>query len=294
MKLINFILNAISVHDNKYDYSLVEYKNNTSKIKIICKRHGVFEQAPKNHLSGQGCRKCFNESLLISTSEFIKRANLIHNYKYDYSLVNYIKNNIKVRIICPIHGEFLQSPNHHLNMQQGCLKCKLINSKLTLEDFIKKSIIKHGYRYSYTNIDGFDFNKKVKIICPIHGEFLQLPNNHCNLGYGCYKCKESNGEKLIASLLDGMNINYIREHKFDTCKNKNHLLFDFYLPNYNICIEYQGIQHFKPLNYFGGEERFEKQRINDEIKYNWCIDNNINLIIIDNFDDIKKKLAFLN
>lgn len=122
-----FIKKANIVHNNKYDYSLVDYKNNFTKIKIICPIHGIFEQIPKSHVSkrsnGCGCHKCGGTKLLTQ-KEFIKKAKKIHGDKYDYSLVDYKNNRVKVKIICPIHGVFEQQPIHHISIQKcGCPIC---------------------------------------------------------------------------------------------------------------------------------------------------------------------------
>ena len=121
-----FIQKAKQVHGGKYDYILVDYKNNYTKVKIICSIHGTFEQRPKNHLNGQGCSKCsrikVSESKRKNTQQFIKESKLIHGDKYDYSLVQYKNCTSKVKIICPIHGVFEQTPTKHLN-KHGCSEC---------------------------------------------------------------------------------------------------------------------------------------------------------------------------
>jgi len=109
-----FIEKSIKVHGDRYDYSLVEYKNAHTKVKIICKEHGVFEQTPNTHLNGSGCLECGGTKQL-NTKKFIKKAKEIHGKKYDYSLVNYINAKTKIKIICTNHGEFEQTPNSHLN-----------------------------------------------------------------------------------------------------------------------------------------------------------------------------------
>ena len=128
-----FIIDAKNIHDNKYDYSLVDYVKSSIKIKIICSTHGVFEQRPHGHLKGYGCPKCAGDKTKIlkqsNTEEFITKANLIHGDKYNYSLVEYINNKSKIKIICPIHGEFEQSPSHHLS-GNGCPKCKGDNQRI--------------------------------------------------------------------------------------------------------------------------------------------------------------------
>jgi len=115
-----FIEMAKSIHGDRYDYSLVEYKNNKTKVKIICPVHGVFEQKPIHHLRGHGCHECGDKRL--TTKQFIEKVKSIHKDKYDYSLVEYKNNKTKVKIICPVHGPFEQRPNDHLR-GRGCFKC---------------------------------------------------------------------------------------------------------------------------------------------------------------------------
>jgi hypothetical protein len=167
-----FIKRSIVIHKNKYDYSLVNYKNSRTKVKIICPIHGEFEQLPNNHLTGQICNECFKKSKLLTNEIFIKRSNIIHNNKYDYSLVEYKNNKTKVKIICPIHGEFEQQPSKHLG-GGGCRKCSILYKTLSLSEFIKKSKEMHGDKYDYSLVEYKNSQIKVKIICPIHGIFNQ-------------------------------------------------------------------------------------------------------------------------
>lgn len=122
---LEFIEESIKIHDDKYDYSKVEYFNSSTKVEIICKKHGVFSQRPNDHLSGQCCPKCIGNHKK-DTKSFINDSVNIHGDKYDYSDVEYINARTKVKIICPIHGKFWQRPNGHLS-GQGCLKCTKVN-----------------------------------------------------------------------------------------------------------------------------------------------------------------------
>lgn len=110
----NFVENANLIHKNKYDYSLVNYTNNKTIVKIICTIHGVFEKRPDTHLRGSGCPICSinlaSAKLRKTNIQFITEANISHVYKYDYSKVEYINQNKKIEIICPNHGSFLQTP----------------------------------------------------------------------------------------------------------------------------------------------------------------------------------------
>jgi len=122
-----FIADAYCKHGDKYNYKLVDYKNNKTKVKIICHEHGIFEQTPGNHINLKHiCPKCSyetrNESKKLTTEQFIEKAKTVHGSKYDYSLVKYKNAKTKVKIICPIHGVFEQTPDKHLR-GSGCLKC---------------------------------------------------------------------------------------------------------------------------------------------------------------------------
>lgn len=116
-----FIDKCNKIHNFKYNYNLTKYINSKTKIKIICKVHGIFEQAPHEHLKGSGCSKCAN-SYPLTIGSFIKKASKIHNNKYDYSKTIYKNNSTKVKIVCPIHGIFVQLPYNHLS-GAGCSKC---------------------------------------------------------------------------------------------------------------------------------------------------------------------------
>lgn len=283
---IDFINKAKNLHGNIYDYSLVNYVHSKTKVKIICSKHGVFEQIPNNHLMGQKCPKCFGKKRKTNQN-FIDIVQNIHGNKYNYSLVDYINSKIKVKIICSKHGVFEQTPNSHL-LGQGCPKCanKLVDNK----EFIKKSKTVHGDKYDYSLVDYINSKIKVKIMCPEHGMFEQKPNIHLS-GYGCSKCVESNGERIIRIFLENNDISYISQKKFLNCKNKKELPFNFYLPTKNLLIEYDGIQHFKPINHFGGINGYKKRKICDEMKNLYAKNNNIQLIRISYMDNIDNILT---
>lgn len=283
----SFITKSKSIHGEKYNYSLVSYTNNHTKVKIICSIHNIFEQTPKSHLRGSNCPKCSSyvkSGKNLTKNSFIEKSIEKHGNKYDYSLVNYVNSLNKVKIICPIHGEFLQIPYHHYN-GKGCQKCS--NNVKTVDDFITKSINHHGLKYDYSNIEYSDTNTKVNIICPIHGVFKQTPKHHYN-GSGCPKCKNSKGEKEVINILKECKINFVVQKRFTECRYKFPLPFDFYLPELNTCIEYDGIQHFKPMEIWGGEKEFELIKLRDNIKNKYCLENNLTLIRVSKNDDIRK------
>jgi hypothetical protein len=275
------------VHNNKYDYSLMDYSGTDNKIKIICPIHDKFLQSPHHHLSGAGCQKCGNV-YKKTTQDFINESKKIHGDKYDYSMVDYKNNRTKINIICSKHGVFQVRPNDHLSKKSGCKKCIGYSE----EEFINYANKIHKNRYDYSSIKIQNVKIKIEIICPVHGIFYQTIHNHL-YGCGCPICKLSKGELQIKTYLDENKIKYIREKKFKGCKDKRMLPFDFYLPKQNICIEFDGEQHFKPINYFGGITNFEHIKNRDKIKNDFCIKNNIKLIRLtkENFHEIEKLLV---
>lgn len=276
--LEEFINKSNSIHNNKYDYSNVEYINNKTKVKIICPIHGEFLQLPEDHLRGRGCKKCADLSLAKDKNTFIEEARKIHNDLYDYSKVNYINSYTPISIICKKHGEFLQSPSSHLS-GSICPKCAS-NYKPTTEEFIKKANLIHDYKYSYDNVVYNGVYNKVYITCPKHGNFIQTPNSHLS-GCGCPKCNTKGQTDLF--------------YKLKTCFKTEEILFevgnsivpwigkqrlDIYFPKYNIAIEYDGQQHFRPIHFFGGQNVFEKCIGLDLQKNIKCKENNCHLLRI--------------
>ncbi len=212
--------------------------------------------------------------------EFIKKANEIHNNKYDYSKVEYINGKAKVCIICPEHGEFYQEANSHLQ-GIGCPRCGE-TGKYTTPEWIKKVKQVHGSKYDYSKVEYINSQTKVCIICPEHGEFWQKPYSHLQ-GQGCPICNQSKLEKEISIFLNEKNIDYIRQSTFDWLKYQRKLELDFYLPDYNIAIECQGEQHFKPVDFANKGKEWEKKifrenKKRDEIKYKLCKEHNIPIL----------------
>jgi len=171
--LQEFINEASKVHGFYYDYSLVVYINNKTKISIICPLHGVFLQQPDNHLNGHDCNNCSYEDKRSSLSEFIEGANKIHNFYYNYSNVVYNGDKIKVGIICPKHGKFMQSPRSHLS-GRGCSKCPTWNNSKPEQKWLDGlGIIRRQVRMRINNklyiVDGFD--EKINTIFEFLGDF---------------------------------------------------------------------------------------------------------------------------
>jgi hypothetical protein len=288
-----FIKRAKEMHGNKYIYSKSIYKDTETKVIIICPIHGYFKQTPHSHIGDkQGCPSCARLKK-ITTKEFIKRSIKVHGNKYSYGKAVYVNSWTRVVIVCPTHGEFLQTPNCHTIQRQGCPKCAG-KKKHTNESFIKKATKVHGNKYSYNKVSYININTKVIIICPKHGMFLQTPTNHFS-GYGCPNCRKSKGEAKVAKILDDKKIEYVKQKRFENCinpKTKFTLPYDFYLPQHNMLIEYNGEQHYTSAYYYnkGGEERFKSQQYRDSIKQQYALNNNYKFLVIKYNDNIEQAL----
>jgi very-short-patch-repair endonuclease len=227
----SFIEKANKIHNNKYDYSLVQFINSNVKIIIICKAHGNFIQRPSNHLEGTGCPSCNTRGKKLTTNEFIEKSKLKHGDKYDYSQVEFIDTYTKITIICKIHGEFEQMPTSHYLIGCGCYECSIIESgdkqRRSTDEFIEKANEVHNYKYDYSLVEYKGCFDIVKIICKSHGKFEQKPSKHI-FGQGCTICnrngrndkfrqtKEEFIEKAIkihGNLYDYSKVSYLTNNK---------------------------------------------------------------------------------
>ena len=233
--------------NNKFDYSKVNYVNNHTKVTIICPEHGEFEQLAQDHLNSvHGCPKCASKNLSnltrINKDEFIQKGIAKFENKFDYSKVNYVDYVTKIKIICPEHGDFEQTPVEHLKATHGCIKCATINTAksrtLDIDEFIEKANIIHNNKYDYSKSEYINYDNKIKIICPKHGEFDQEVGNHLQ-GHGCPKCKKSdiNFEITFSKILNSENI----QHKCNDRIFINPKEIDILIPDFKIGIEYNGI-----------------------------------------------------
>lgn len=277
-----FIKVASERYDGKYDYSKVEWHGYKRKVCIVCPEHGEFLQTPMLHLRTLGCPKC--SGAFMDRDFFIEKSRIIHNDKYDYSKVKYINSATPVCIICPTHGEFYQKPNGHL-MGHGCRKCHdertVIRLTKSEENFLSIAHSVHGKKYDYSQIQYVNRNTPIKIICPKHGPFIQMPKSHIK-GSGCPMCNNSVLEDTITSLLQRNEIPFVPQKTFDWLTYNGTLHLDFFLPDYNIAIECQGIQHFQPVEFWGGEEGLEQTKLRDQVKRQLCEQKGIKMIYFSN------------
>jgi hypothetical protein len=274
---------------------MIRLKIETSiSIDTLAKTYKVDEMVLSKFLKNNGVKI---KSGRFSLEEFVNKARSVHENFYDYSRVEYTKSNEKIEIICPEHGIFNQQANSHLQ-GHGCPQCYHeragVQFKLNQQDFLDKSTKAHGDRYDYSLSYYKTTLEKVTIICPLHGTFLQTPKDHFQ-GKGCAICAnryKSNGERKICTLSEENQVIFEFNSSLG-CRNKDTgrlLRFDFYLPELNIAIEYDGIQHFLPVKRWGGKEGLESGQKRDRMKEDHCELLNIYLLRISYQEDIEKSL----
>ena len=233
---------------------LEEYS--TEKIKYHCKckicGHEWYPHAIAIKKGQKNCPICAAKEASLryrkTLEQFIIDAKQTHGDKYDYSKVEYINNDTKVRIICPKHGEFWQTPGGHL---QGhtCPKCNLekmsIARRWTTDQFIEAANKIHNNKYDYNESIYIDKRHPIDIICPIHGKFTQLAGNHIR-GTGCPHCKQSKGEKLIFDILSKNDFKFKSEYTIKHKINNRSVRVDFVVYHNSTYKSGLNCNHFLP------------------------------------------------
>lgn len=278
-----YLENYPSFRNTKYAVVESSYINSTSPLTFVCPEHGYFKQYISHFKNGSTCPKCGIARRTLNRTQtldrFIERSRAKHGDKYDYSKVLYHGTDNPVTIICPIHGEFRQYPKNHYN-GAGCVKCNDEASRNrqqhSVEDFIAKAIKIHGYEYDYSKVIYINNKIPVEVICKKHGAFKVRPDNHLYGLAGCGICNESKGENKIRNFLEKENIKYIREYAIPGHRYR----YDFYLPELNILIEYDGQLHYVAVKNFGGLEHLLLTQKRDKEKNILAKNNSIPLIRI--------------
>lgn len=180
-----FIAAAQKAHGDRYNYSLVAYKNSSTPVRIVCPTHGEFTQVPRDHVhSTAGCPACSGNERITAAS-FLARATAVHGTRYDYTRAVVSTNTTPVTIICKEHGAFSQAPKLHLK-GRGCPTCGGTR-RLSQDEIVAKFKVAHGDRYDYSKVAYVNSSTPVTIVCHEHGEFEQLPAVH-KIGHGCPQC----------------------------------------------------------------------------------------------------------
>lgn len=302
--LSSFLIRAHEIHGNKFNYTQItenHIKGKNSHLPVICNECEYYwEPSIVSHINHEsGCPSCYGNAPW-TLERFLKIAKKIHGEKYDYSKITSIHiqtAHSKVPIKCSICDYEWETTIDVHKKGHGCPGCAN-QIPWTLERFLKRVDKIHGIKYDYSKITINDFNgrkSKIIITCRLCTHtWNPTIDSHCN-GRGCPKCKLSHGESAISVFLDKYNIKYEIEYKIDSCINLNTSIlnkynisnnlkkyrYDFYLPEHNCFIEYDGIQHFEYNEFFYKNiSRFKHRRLIDYVKTHF-LPNNIRLIRID-------------
>ena len=272
-----------------------KYINGRTKIMHYCLLHDVYWMAyPYSILQGCGCFECGKEKISSSLSKshetYVEELKIINPNVI--AIERYIDMKTPILHKCLIHNvEWITSPSATLQ-GCGCPECRS-------EKISEKSLKTHEQyieELKITNPSMVVLEQYINANTPILHKCLKDENewyispSNALIGYGCPRCHESKGERQIRLWLDKHNISYEFQKKFEVCRDSNLLPFDFYLPNYNMCIEYDGKQHFEPIEHFGGQEAFEITAKHDNIKNDYCKNNGISLLRIPYFKNVEEEL----
>lgn len=298
-----FIKDSVKKFGDKFKYDLLEYNGDKYKVLLFCKTHGLITITPNRHLAGDfGCSDCGREEgarrKILTNSEFATRAIAIHEHRYSYHLMKYGNARDKIEVVCNVHGSFWISPTNHLS-GHGCKKCSNDTTRNTFikntKWFIEKAKTIHENLYNYSLVNYIHSEQNVDIICKIHGVFQQHPRRHI-VGHGCQKCSVGKNELLILNFLKEKNVNHV--YQFKIPRFKNCYWADFYLPETNTIIEYNGAQHYSPVTFGGISEtkaqlNLNRQKERDAYVSFYAFQNGINLIEIDGREFTGRKLKNL-
>lgn len=245
--------------------------------------------SPDHILRGHGCPKCVG-NIKKTHKEYVQELSSINpNIEV---IGNYINASTPIEHKCLIHNiEWKIRPNDAL-YGKGCPFCGIEKSGSfrlkTHAQYVEELKMANKNIIAIESYNGA--NTPILHKCLIDGcEWCATPHNIL-CGTGCPRCNESKGEKIIRKWLTEHNIEYNSQKRFNDCCDKIPLPFDFYLPSYNCCIEYDGIQHYEPIEYFGGKKSLEYTKKHDKIKNDYCANNDIKLLRIPYYKNAEEEL----
>ena len=260
------------------DYQCADlYKTTDTPLKMYHVKCGkYYYQTPKKFKRGSRCHHC-SPSKPITHENFIDELKSKFGDKYEV-LTRYKNSTTPLLVKNTECGHIYKIKRQDILAGKRCFEC-YGSKKYTQKEFEKKFKEKGLLGYSVVGVYK-GIAKHVDIKHDICGTVFPIkPRDYFNQGKHCPVCKpKSLGELKVKSILERLNIAYEEQKTFPECKFKHVLMFDFYLPKQNIIIEYQGIQHYKPVKEFGGDEAYKNQIIRDSIKRNFCKENNIKII----------------
>lgn len=274
---------------------LTGYKNSQTKVNCKCLIDEYEWATTPNKLlhAKHGCPKC-GKSLPLTNKEFVSQMEKIN--PFIEIIGEYINSNTPIKCRCKIDGNEWMARPYHLKKGEKCPICaRRENAKKLSKDIItfKKEMKELNDTIEILSDEYINEREKVECLCKKCGRTWKATPTNLLRDRGCPSCKSSKGERKIEQWLKENNLVFFREYKFEDCKDKRRLPFDFFLPEYNLALEYDGRQHYEPVTFGGISEKraiklFEENKKRDKIKEEYCANNGINFLRISykNFDNI--------
>ena len=285
----SFIEKANSIFNRKYSYEKVNYADYKTEVTITCPIHGDFKQRPSNHLKGHGCPHCAKNGVRPTLEAFRARFSdkMINLSEFEYK-----RATDAGKCLCERCGNVWYTTPMSLMKGSGCPRCakerRVMKRTSNIDEFIRKFQEKHGINYDFSESKYVNAITKMVVICPSHGKFFMTPNDLLS-GHGCPICSSSRLESEVRKILSENNIDFEEQKRFEWLRLKKPLSLDFYLPKQNIAIECQGIQHYKAIERFGGEEELVRIKNRDFIKKELCEKQGITLVYYSKSDILLKE-----
>lgn len=288
-----FIENVKLIHGKNIDFSNAVYIKDNIEVECKCNVCGNIWKAKPNKLKiGHGCPVCGHKKVWKLRKDNTKTAEIISRMKEIFPKYDFSKNDEintqkqKIKVICEKHGEFETTPDSVLH-KHGCRECQYekLREKFSFneDEIIEMAKNVHGNKYSYDKSVYLNMDTPFTIICNKHGEFYQTPYKHIKCKQGCPMCVQSHLEEEVAFSLKKNDIEYSYEHHFNWLGLQS---IDFYLPQYNVAIECQGEQHYKPIKQFGGSDGFIKSKERDQRKKKLCEENGVKLLYFTHYKNV--------
>lgn len=285
----SFIEKANSIFNGKYSYEKVNYVDYKTEVTITCPIHGDFKQRPSNHLKGHGCPLCAKNGVKPTLEAFRARFSdkMINLSEFEYK-----RATDAGKCLCERCGNVWYTTPMSLMKGSGCPRCakerRVMKRTSNIDEFIRKFQEKHGINYDFSEAKYVNAITKMAVICPSHGKFFITPNDLLS-GHGCPICSSSRLESEVRKILSENGIAFEEQKRFEWLRLKKPLSLDFYLPKQNIAIECQGIQHYKAIERFGGEEELVRIKNRDFIKKELCEKQGITLVYYSKSDILLKE-----
>lgn len=268
-----------------FDLLEEEYLANNIKMKMICKNGHTSYKSLKNLQDCPTCNTCKQEKKRLNIYLDFKEHLEKEGYKINSPLKELLTKKTKMNITCPNGHSYDVSYEKFVQQNRRCGKC--CNNQKFDDEEVKNILNKYGFEW----LGGVYKNTSSKLTVGCENGHIYNTSLATVQRYGhCKYCYGYKGERRIAEVLNQANINVETQKTFKDCKDKKPLPFDFYLPDYNLIIEYDGEQHFDIKHSFSGEDGFVNTIIHDAIKNQYCEDNNINILRIPywEFDNIEE------